>query len=322
MKIYLNKFYLILSAALIFTSCSKIKDQTDSIKIDNTSVKENISSAGVKENGVEFKVEYNSPRNVYKIEKEDLNNDGNKELIVLSILKDTINKFNYYFKFDMIEIFALNDVKTKYEKIFSDTVDYSDTCIFQSLANNNLKQILILTNAGGNDPISSEGMFVFNMSNNSKIYLVKYFEGGAPYIDSLNQDGKKQVIVQDRYWGVMPRSESIVYESEINEFENDSLKVKNSEFGEFYDKKIKVLKEKYYGSKKKSEMGMQPNDMSFPLYREACEVIVNYFAKEDMKGLGSFWNEESSFLKSKLPPDEFTDINNFVFKALPSAKNV
>ncbi|MDQ3194619.1 MAG: hypothetical protein M3P82_06435, partial [Bacteroidota bacterium] len=69
------------------------------------------------------------------------------------------------------------------------------------------------------------------------------------------------------------------------------------------------------------EMGMQPMDLSYPLYREAAEVIVNYQSKGDTAGLKKFWDEEKESLKKNIPADEFQDLYNFVLKALPSAKN-
>ena len=84
---------------------------------------------------------------------------------------------------------------------------------------------------------------------------------------------------------------------------------------------ISSAKDKYYGLKRKFEMGMQPMNLSYPLYREAAEVIINYYAQGDESGLKKFWDEEKDSLKKNIPESEFLDLNNFILKALPSAKN-
>ena len=68
-------------------------------------------------------------------------------------------------------------------------------------------------------------------------------------------------------------------------------------------------------------MGMQPANLAYPLYREASEVILNYYSKGDIKNLKIFWDEEKDSLKNLIPENEFIDLNNFILKLLPSAGN-
>lgn len=283
--------------------------------------KQNLNSAGVKEGSQEFTVQYQKPRDIYKIEKEDLNNDGTKEIIVLSVEKDPEEKYNDYYNFDMLEVFALDTEKKAYVKILSDTVDYSQTYFFEDLAGDKRKQILIGTNSGGNDAVSSKGMFVYDMTSSSEINLLIYFDTGAPEVHDILSNGGKVILVSDLFYGVMPQMNAIVFVKEIYTMENQKLIAKNSEFGEFYDNRIKELLENYIGIKRKVEMGMQPVDLSFPLYREAAEIIVNYYSKGDMTGLKKFWDEEKESLNKNIPQDEFLDLSNFILKALPSARN-
>lgn len=305
---------------LIISSCTKVKDE-DKMSQDELKSKGEISSGGVRESDVEFNVEYFQPRKIYKIEKEDLDNDRSKEIIVLSVIKDTTQKYVSFFNFDMIEIFSLNKEKGKFEKIFSDTVDYSTECRFEALEKNGFKQILINTNTGGNDKITSNGMFIFGMNDSGNVKLINFFDSGDPFIEDIKKDSTKQILISDEYWGVMPEPNVIGFVKDIFMLENNELVLKNSEFGEYYDNKITGLKEKYNGLKKKVELGMQPVNLAFPLYREAVEVIVNYYAKGDIQGLAKFWNEEKDSLQKNIPADEFTDLSNFVFKVLPAAKN-
>ncbi|MBS1518182.1 MAG: hypothetical protein JSS91_08840 [Bacteroidetes bacterium] len=304
---------------LAFSSCGKKEEKISLEKKD--SEQEKISSAGIRENGNEFDVKYNFPRRIFKIEKEDLNDDGNREIIVLSVLKDTSEKFDSYYNFDMIEVFALDRSQDRYIKILSDTVDYSTDISFDNISGEKGKQILIKTNTGGNDPISSEGMFIYAMKDTASIELIKFFETGSPDIEDLKEDGKREIVVKDQFLGVMPQVNAVDFIREIYKMKDNKLILSNNEFPEVYNKKIGEVTDKYYGLKRKVEMGMQPLDMSYPLYREAAEIFVNYYSKGDMQGLRKFWEKEKESLSRNIPQDEYNDLNTFISKALPSSKN-
>ncbi len=321
-----NKEIKILIVLLLFSSvfysCTKNKDEGTKIKSESESVhKEQLNSAGVKEGGHEFSVQYSQPRRIYRIDKEDLNSDGNKEIIVLSVTKDTAEKYNSYYNFDMIEVFALNKENKSYVKILSDTVDYSTECRFVDLNNNKTAQILISTNSGGNDSLTSVGMFVYDMTAADKIDLLKYFDSGAPFIKDIKGDGIKEILISDLFYGVMPQVNAIPFVKYIYRLADNNLSERNSEYKEYYETEISAAKDKYYGLKRKFEMGMQPVNLSYPLYREAAEVIINYYAQGDDTGLKKFWDEEKDSLKKNIPESEYLDLNNFILKALPSAKN-
>lgn len=313
---------LFLFIPLIFISCGKTENESSAVK-EKTENSEsgNLSSSGIKESGKEFDVRYNSPRKIYNIVKEDVNNDGNREIFVLSILKDTADKFSSYYNFDMVEVFSLDRSSEKYVKILTDTVDYSTEISFENIPKDESKLILIKTNTGGNDPLNSEGMFVYQMKDSANIEMLKYFETGSPEVKDLNMDGNKELIILDQFLGLMPQVNAVSFIREIYTMKDNKLILSNEEFPEVYDKKISELIDNYNSLKKKVEMGMQPMDLSYPLYRETAEIFVNYYSKGDMEGLKKFWDKEKESLKKNIPNDEYQDLNNFISKALPSSSN-
>ena len=317
-----NRFIILIFCAVVFGSCTKGKVESPKVnKEPEAKQKQNLNSAGIKEGGHEFSVEYVQPRKIYRIEKEDLNSDGNKEIIILSVVKDSAEKYTDYYNFDMIEVFALNPEAKSYKKILSDTIDYSTECRFVDLGNDKKLQILINTNSGGNDSLNSNGMFVYGMTDPEKIELLKYFDTGAPFVKDIKGNGTKEILVSDLFYGVMPQVNAIAFVKQIFKLEDQKLIERNSEFREFYDDEIEKAKEKYYGLKRKVEMGMQPVNLSYPLYREAAEVIINLYAKGDEINLKKFWDEEKESLKRNIPESEYMDLNNFIQKAIPSLKN-
>ncbi len=309
---------------ILFSSCSKQDKETkQGVKEDQTETESNVApgSAGQKEIGSEGELNYGEGRRIYRIDRNDLNSDGREELIVLSISTVNDDDRNSVQKFDMIEIFANDPLKGKFVKRLSDTVDFAVESQYTDLSGTGSKEVLVFTNSGGNSSVASEGLFVYAMDSASNIGLVKYFDSGAPKLVKAGKGNSFQIIVTDLFHGVMPMAQAVSYTGEIYEYDSENLVLSNEKFPEYYDEKLKGLTEKYNAVKRKVEMGMQAVDMSYPLYREAAEVIVNYRAKGDLAGLRKFWEEERESLKRNIPEDEFADLSNFVGKILPQVNN-
>ncbi|MBX7041715.1 MAG: hypothetical protein K1X85_02330 [Ignavibacteria bacterium] len=309
---------------ILFSSCSKQDKETKvSTKESQTEDhgKEAPGSAGQKEIGSEGELNYGEGRRIYRIDRNDLNGDKRDELIVLSISTLNDDERNAVQKFDMIEIFANDSLKGKFVKKLSDTVDFAVEAQYTDLEGTGSREVLVFTNSGGNSSVASEGLFIYSMDSAANIGLVKYFDSGAPKLVKAGKGNSYQIVVTDLFHGVMPMAQAVSYTGEIYEYETDKLVLSNERYPEYYDQKIRELTEKYKAVKRKVEMGMQAVDMSYPLYREAAEVIVNYRAKGDLGGLRKFWEEERESLKRNIPEDEFADLSNFVGKILPQVNN-
>jgi hypothetical protein len=312
---------MMLSLLIMIPSCSDKEKQTSTKPPENAQQRDTPSSAGQKEITSEKDLNYGEGRKIYRIDKEDLNNDRRDELIVLSISSNNAEEQNSMSKFDMIEVFVLDSVRGKYVKNLTDTVDFAVDAKYVDLGASGIKEIVVFTNSGGNNSLASEGMFIFGMDKDNSVRLIRYFDSGAPQITQAGKGGSQQILITDLFHGVMPMAYAVPYTGSIYEFEHNDLVLSNDKYPEYYDKKIEVLVEKYKGLKRKVEMGMQPVNLSYPLYREAAEVIVNYKAKGDMKGLRRFWEEERESLKKNIPADEFSDLSNYVKKVLPPDNN-
>ena len=66
------KIFLIVIVTVILISCSEKKEHKSEVKPGSSKSPDKISSAGIKEGETEFRVEYDLPRRIYLIEKEDL----------------------------------------------------------------------------------------------------------------------------------------------------------------------------------------------------------------------------------------------------------
>ncbi len=305
---------LFIVLSLLTISCSKKEEDKKPEASNNT-------SAGKSEVENESDISYAEGRKIYRIEKADLNNDKADELIVLSMKDKDGDDPAGIVKFDMLEVFAQNEAKSKYVKISSDTVDFAFDAKLTDMSTSGNKQIFIFTNSGGNSTVASEGLFVFAMTSPDSVKLVKYFDSGSPKIIEGNQGKPNLIAVTDLFHGVMPMAYAVPFISSIYEYKNNELVISNEKYPEYFDKSIEQSIENYKGMKRKVEMGMQMADMSYPLYREAAEVIVNYRSKGDLTGLKKFWDEEKDSLKKNIPEDEFRDLSNLVSKVIPQVNN-
>ena len=310
---------LLLCAILVMNSCSKQDKNEVAVKTGKES--EN-TSAGKSEVENESEISYGEGRRIYRIEKADLNNDKVDELVVFSKKDDAGNDIQGPVRFDMMEVFSPNESGSKYVKISSDTVDFAVEAKFADMSNTGAKEIFVFTNSGGNSTVASEGLFVFGMVSKDSIRLIRYFDGGSPRIVEAAQGRPMLVTVTELFHGVMPMAYAVPYTGSIFALSNNELVMCNEKYPEFFDKSIEKSVENYNAIKRKVEMGMQMADMSYPLYREAAEVIVNFRAKGDLNGLKNFWDQEKVSLKNNIPEDEYTDLSNFVSKLLPQADNV
>ena len=315
------KLYIFFLCGVFFLSCGKDEDELKS-KSD-VEVGEDSSSGGISAGGVQFKIKYDKPRQIYKIESVDLDNNGKDEVVVLSVVKEESElDFTSFYNFDMIQVFTLDTTGSNYTKILSDTVDYSVSCSFRDLRNDGYKQVIVKTNTGGNNVVASAGMVVYNMNEKDSIKLIKRIEYGDPEIMDINKDGVNEIVVMDYYWGILTHEDVINFVKDIYVMKNNDLERRNSDYEDFFDEKINEAKVKYKNTKQKIQSGVKISPTEYPLYSEAVEIIVNYWSKDDGINLKKFWDEEFSFLKNNLPEDQFIDLQNFVLNVIPIAKNI
>lgn len=314
----MKSFLFILSICLIvfLAGCGK-KEVRQEGKTDGT-----LSAAGTGDKDKNFKVQYASPRKVFKIEEADLNNDGRDEYIVFSIANDTLNKtIHDFYKFDMMEVFIKDSVNNSYRKISTDTVDFGDMYWITNLEKDKSKQILIKTNMGGNDAVNSRGMYVFNFAQD-KINLVKYLDTGNPEVKDVNGDGNKEILVSDSFFGILPEAGAVYYTSAIYKYNDGKLNQSNKEFKKYFSFEAINSLDEYNKVKERINKGEKIKTSEYLLYKKAVEIILAYSAAEDFSQISKFWNDENIFLQKNLEDDEYQDLKKFISKLPPIANTI
>ncbi|MBS1492861.1 MAG: hypothetical protein JST55_05105 [Bacteroidetes bacterium] len=310
---------LILSGAVLLAGCSKKEVKQESPANNNNST---LSAAGTGEKDKNFKVQYASPRVVYKIEEADLDNNGKDEYIVFSVANDTLNKTAHqFYKFDMMEVFVKDSVSNSYRKISTDTVDFSDEYWIMNLEKDKSKQIIVKTNMGGNDVVNSRGMYVFNYEKD-KVNLVKYFDTGNPEVKDVNSDGNKEILVSDSFFGILPESSAIYYTSEIFKYNDGKLNQCNKEFKKYFLDKASAALDEYNKVKDRVNKGEKIKSSEYLLYKKVAEIILAYSAAGENSTAAKFWSDDNAFLQKNLAEDEYQDLKKFISKLPPIASTI
>lgn len=306
-----------MSFILLIAGCSKKEVKQEKASDNNT-----LSAAGVGDKDKNFKIQYPSPRMVYKIEEGDLDNNGKDEYIVFSIANDTLNKTAHqFYKFDMMEVFVKDSVNNSYRKITTDTVDFSNEYWIMNLEKDKSKQIIIKTDMGGNDAVNSRGMYIFNYDS-SRVNLVKYFDTGNPEVKDVNGDGSKEILVSDSFFGILPEAGAIYFTSEIYKYNSGKLNQSNKEFKKYFlDKAADGLAE-YNKVKERINKGEKIKTSEYLLYKKVAEIILAYSAAEDYSLISKFWSDDNVFLQKNLEEDEYQDLKKFISKLPPIASTI
>lgn len=306
--------YLILCVLTLY-SCGKQEAEKNSINkelVDTTVIFDKPEAGGKK-----FELEYETDRQIYKIDQVDLDDDGIEEVIVLSRGKDEKSRVDNYFNFDLMQIFIHRN--EAYERVLSDTIYFGVTADYQMIAGDKTRQILVKTDAGGNDPVVSGGMYIYDTKDGFK--LMRYIDAGNPQLTDVNKDGLNEILVTGSYWGIMPHIDIINYTSEIISLKDHQLKKINHESAEYYDAIIKESLNKYFEKKRAINAGESVKGAEYPLYKETVSIMINYTAKGDASGLTKFWEEEKEYLRRQLPEEQFVDIYNYITRAIPVMLN-
>jgi hypothetical protein len=221
-----------------------------------------------------------------------------------------------------MQVFALDSSGKNYVKISSDTVDYGEELVYDDLLRNFKYQMLVKTNTGGNDVYASKGMFVYDLRSNTNLEMIRYIEFGNPEVKDLNSDGKKEIVVTDSYWGIMPRPDIVYYTSAIYQLEDGELTRKNSDYKDYFDGKVKVARSRYDDEKSRLQKGEKIKPSEYPLYASTVEIFVNYMSSENNPQIITFWNSEKDFIKKNISEDQFTDLENFIARISTVAGNL
>ncbi len=236
----------------------------------------------------------------------DVNGDGIDELIVTSRLDEDQDDTLLPDSFDRIDMYS--QAVDGYHRLFLDVIDYGSSVNCEDVNGDGVLDVLVRIDAGGNNPITSQGLHVYGLNKKGNVTLLFFSSSGAPVLRDLDSDGSKEILVSDQFWGMMARSEVIGFTREVYSYNGESYVPANDEYAQWYDGILKVRKREY----EKARSGSDGEEGRAALYTTAVEYLVWNLARGGAKRLNAVWRSEKPFLQQHLSEEQFGDLESFV----------
>lgn len=238
--------------------------------------------------------------------REDVNGDGIEELIVTSRLDENAEDQLLLDSFDRIDIYLQSH--EGYRRLFLDVIDYGASVVCEDVTGDGIRDVLVRVDAGGNNPIAAQGLHVYGLNAKGNMTLLYYSPSGAPVLRDLDNDGSREILVSDQFWGMMAHSEVIGFTREVYAYNGEGYILANDAFSQWFDTILKARKRDY----EKARGGADNEEGRTLLYTRAAEYLVWNLARGGSERLNAVWRAEEAFLRQRLNEEQFGDLETFV----------
>lgn len=256
---------------------------------------------------------YDSTRVIVDSVHADIDGDGLAEFVVTSRAVEAREDPLAPVPFDRMEVFRYDTAKALYTSLFIDPVESGAELRFEDVTKRGLKEVVVRTASGGNDPIASNGLCVYGCRQDGSFSLLFLETSGAPELRDVNADNVPELLIRDEYWGVMSHDESIEYIAEIHSFNGNEFVESNLKYAGYFDREISSRRAAYQQLKAKKR---PTGDDIVETYRACLDLLLWLISKGDLYEVRRVWNNERPFLSLRLPQDQFDDLDGLVQDAL------
>lgn len=238
--------------------------------------------------------------------RADVNGDGIEELIVTSRLDEEAEDALLLDRFDRIDIYRQD--RTGYQRLFLDVIDYGVSVTCEDVTGDGIADILVRLDAGGNNPIEAQGLHVYGLNEKGNMTLLFYSPSGAPVLRDLDNDGSREILVSDQFWGMMAHSDVIGFTREVYAYNGESYVFANDAFSAWFDTILRARKKEY----EQARRGADNEEGRIQLYTKAAEYLVWNLARGGINRLNIVWRAEEPFLRQRLNEEQIGDLEGFV----------
>ncbi|MBR9977212.1 MAG: hypothetical protein KFH87_03905 [Bacteroidetes bacterium] len=239
----------------------------------------------------------------------DMTGDGQEELIIVSQTEEYTDDPLLVDRFDRVDLYTRND--TGITQLFVDPVDYGLSFSTEDVTGDGVTDLLVHLDAGGNNPISTQGLHVYGLNASRKVTLLFYSPSGAPVLHDIDENGQKEILVADQYWGMMPHSEVIGFTRFVYAFDGNSYVESNARFAAWFDT-ILEKQRRAYARSLRSSRSSGSEDQSNEVYLRAAEYLAWNLPRGGARRVRTVWRAEEDVLRRHLNDEQFSDLQTFV----------
>lgn len=292
----ISSIVLTVLSLFLFSSCGKKNEVGRAVPLGSLT-------------GAQFQP-YDESRSIIDSIATDLNGDGVKEIILTS--RDSGYPVNPILPkvFDRFEAFALDTASGLYASLFIDPVESGSQIQIRDVTLNGKKEVLIQTDLGGNDAITSQGLNIYGYRPDGRFTTLFFSQEGSPELRDLNGDGIPEILLSDEYRGLMSHAEGIGFIREVHAYDGDLFTPANSFFKKYFDAEIQQRRAEYLRSKNARVRDEEEHNLN--LFRAFVAWLLWMNAKGDKVGVAKIWNAERPSLSNRFTAEVIDEIEDLV----------
>jgi hypothetical protein len=237
----------------------------------------------------------------------DMTGDGVTEAILLSRSDSLSRDPLLHALFDRVDIY--DSSRRPPLRLFFDVVEDGRRAETGDVTGDGIDDLIVETDAGGNNPITSRGMHLYGRNADGAVTLLFYVSAGAPELRDLNGDGVSEVLVSDQFWGMMAHSEVIVFTRDVYAFDGRAYAPANTAFSAYFEKNLNERMRRFEKEKALPHLG---DEARLRLYRRAADVLAWSFARGGAARAARLWRSEQQFLRGELFEEQYDDLSAFI----------
>ncbi|MBN1447494.1 MAG: hypothetical protein JXA28_06155 [Bacteroidetes bacterium] len=238
----------------------------------------------------------------------DCTGDGVPELVLTSRTDSLDGDPIMHGGFDRVDILS-PEPSGGYRRLFFDVVDYGRSLDARDVTGDNISDVIVLLDAGGNNPIASRGMHLYGRNDKGNVTLLFYSSSGHPVLRDLNDDGSSEILLSDQFWGMVAHSDVIGFTSEIYTFDAGTYVAAKERFPSYFDSILRQKRAEYEQLRNDERGGEEQRTRR---YLRFAEYLVWSYARGGASAAGVLWRTEREYLRSVLSQEQCDDLESFV----------
>lgn len=259
------------------------------------------------ENQPDFSVpaQYASMKN--NVVRIDINRDGYDDAVVTVLaapVPDTQAAFDSVFVYEYVQN------SDSFERKYGSAVFYGTSVEMLDMDADEHPEVLVYTDAGGNDPIVSKGMMLVRFRDASYRNILQ-LDGGNPELTTLNEGGSALPVVKvfSDFWpDLLSHAESVHFLDSIIIVKNvsDSVRagIERSLFGQALEEA-----ERDYARAKNAYAERQDDEAAYSVYNAAVRAVKYYRKLDKPEKINAFRSQEWKFWRGVMSEENVNVLN-------------
>lgn len=236
----------------------------------------------------------------------DCTGDGRSELVIASRSDALEEDPMLQGSFDRVDILSADSAS---RRLFVDPIDCGSSMEARDVTGDDVSDVIVYLDAGGNNPITSRGMHLYGLNERDEVTLIFHASSGAPRLRDLDEDGDSEILLSDQFWGMVPHSEAIGFITQVYTYDGGMYVPARERFRTYFSP-ILAQKRTAYNQLRRETGGSE--EARSQLYLRMADYLVWSYARGGASEAAALWRAERDFLHSALSAEQFEDLRTFV----------